>query len=549
MYRWRWWSLFIFLAALALRASGIGNDAYWYDESFTLHIARLPLPQMIAATLGDVHPPLYYLIVSALGHLVGFSETSLRLPSALFSAASCAEVYQLVKGQVGDREGRTASIVMAIAPAFINYGQEGRSYALLALLALVTLRAVLTGKWTRAGLGAAAMMYTHNLSVLYLGVIGLIALSKNWKKAIRAFGGAGLLYLPWLPSAIHQVTTLGQGFWIAPQYPGALPYAALFTTLYVRMPTWLALNAQMFTVGMTALSLWTLRGSWRKLWPLASLAALPPGIMLLVSWLWRPIFLERGLLPSGAALLALWGIALTRWKGSDRAAALMIAAPMALATLFFFYTGPGEFNWRTLGAIIDDNWQSGDFVYHMNVTSWIETDSYLEHASYLYPESNDLSQNLSDATKDAMGIQRVDFDTLTAGHRRVWFLWVNGPLISQREYYFADHVLSSYRVIRRWDLYDLAASHFKLYLLDLSETPGRAAGPGPQSDAANRCGATAAKKPAGVSSSASRIAAGVRQKCVTGPADRLAARSRSDRLGRVARCVTGPAPICRARSL
>lgn len=470
IFRLRRWSLFIFLSALVLRLAGIGLDALWYDESFTLHIARLPLPQMMQAVLGDVHPPLYYLIVWAVGHLAGFNETTLRLPSAVFSAACSVEVFKLVKSVIGDREARTASIIMAIAPAFVSYGQEGRSYALLALLILVTLRAVIDGKWARAGLAAAAVMYTHNLGALYLPFVGLLALARSPRQAIKTFSGSLALYLPWLPSALYQLQTLSQGFWIAPQTIGALPYAALFTTLYVRWPQWAAIHIIMFTTGMTIFSLWTLRSSWRKLLPLLGLAGAPPVVMLLISWLWRPIFLERGLLPSGAALLSLWGIALARWQGPNRRAALAICGPLFVAGLVAFYVMPGEFNWRQFGQIIDQNWQPGDFVYHMNVTSWIETDTYLDHTSYLYPESNDLSQNLSDQTKDALGIERVPFDDLARTHERVWFLWVNGPLISAREYYFASDVLGRYRTIRRWDLYDLATSHFRLYLLDLKET-------------------------------------------------------------------------------
>src|SRR5690606_4950260 len=52
----------LFNAAFLLRFAGIWIPQLWYDENFTLILARLPFDRMIAATAGDVHPPLWYLI-------------------------------------------------------------------------------------------------------------------------------------------------------------------------------------------------------------------------------------------------------------------------------------------------------------------------------------------------------------------------------------------------------------------------------------------------------------------------------------------------------
>src|SRR5690606_16059505 len=52
----------LFILAFALRVVGMWIPQLWYDENFTLILARLPFDRMIAATAGDVHPPLWYLI-------------------------------------------------------------------------------------------------------------------------------------------------------------------------------------------------------------------------------------------------------------------------------------------------------------------------------------------------------------------------------------------------------------------------------------------------------------------------------------------------------
>ena len=60
MTRKSFWT--IFAVAAALRFFMIARAPLWYDENFTLILARLPFEGMIQATAGDVHPPLWYVL-------------------------------------------------------------------------------------------------------------------------------------------------------------------------------------------------------------------------------------------------------------------------------------------------------------------------------------------------------------------------------------------------------------------------------------------------------------------------------------------------------
>ena len=53
----------------------------WYDEFFTLALANLPIPNLIAATMADVHPPLYYLLARLAVVLFGSSPVAARAPA------------------------------------------------------------------------------------------------------------------------------------------------------------------------------------------------------------------------------------------------------------------------------------------------------------------------------------------------------------------------------------------------------------------------------------------------------------------------------------
>jgi len=466
MFRLPFWSLWVCCFALGVSIAGIGNDPLWYDESFTARLARLDLPHMFTAIAGDVHPPLYYMIEWVTGHLFGYSEIALRMPSLVFGVGGVAMLYHTVRSIAGDREGRLASLMWAMMPAGINYAQEARGYSLLVLLVFGGLYAAHKGRWRLLAVIVAAMLLTHNLSVFYSGVIGVVAASKSLGRTIRACFGAGVLYAPWAIVAFQQMQAVRSGFWIAPQTFGAIPYALVYTTLFSRWPPAAAFSVIMLVCGLSAVALWSLRSDFRKLAPLIALVAVPPAAMFAVSAIWKPIFLDRGLLPSGAGMVATWAIALVRMRLPDRLTAAAILAPVMVSGLIGFYGNvSNDFDWTAPARIIRENSQPCDAIYHANVASYIQIDGYYPGHSYLLPEANDLSQSLTDQTKDAAGIRRDTLEHVAASHCRVWFVYVSTPLISDAEYRFSQDTLSSYPTIQRWDLYSTPLATFKLYLL------------------------------------------------------------------------------------
>ncbi|MCB0134971.1 MAG: glycosyltransferase family 39 protein, partial [Caldilineaceae bacterium] len=55
--------LLALLTGFALRLLHLGAESLWYDETVSVHLARQPIPAMIAHTAGDIHPPGYYLLL------------------------------------------------------------------------------------------------------------------------------------------------------------------------------------------------------------------------------------------------------------------------------------------------------------------------------------------------------------------------------------------------------------------------------------------------------------------------------------------------------
>jgi len=66
------------LVAFALRTYLLGATNLWWDEAYSVWLARRPLTELLRTTAFDVHPPLYYVLLRGWMELAGDSEFSLR---------------------------------------------------------------------------------------------------------------------------------------------------------------------------------------------------------------------------------------------------------------------------------------------------------------------------------------------------------------------------------------------------------------------------------------------------------------------------------------
>jgi uncharacterized membrane protein len=449
--------------------AGLGNDALWYDEMFSGQMARLPIAQLLQATAGDVHPPLWYLIEWLSVRLAGNSAAGLRLPSVVLGTYLIYEVYALIKHLAGNGPARASALVISLLPAALNYAQEARMYSLLAVGVFACLRAVLSGKWVRAGLLAAVAMWTHNLAVLYMLPIGLIALWKSPRRALEMAMLAIIGYAPWGVVALNQLRAVGSSYWPMPPTPGGLVEALMYDTLYIRLPGLLVLPGIIGGVVLTAGTLFVLRGNLKRLIPILLLIVLPPLALYGVSVTWRSIWVQRTLLPSGILLASLWGIAFTKLGGRDKLAALALAGPLFGVTLgsYYFWHNPNDYDWRPSVQTIMERWQSCDVIYHINASSYMIMDEYAPGRNVLAPLTADLSQGLSDQTKDAMGMPRAPFGELAKHYCRAWLIDARTPNFDPRQYAVSDGIRAAYPVLATYPTIRGKLAELTIYLIDL----------------------------------------------------------------------------------
>jgi cytochrome b subunit of formate dehydrogenase len=174
----------ILVAGLLLRVREAVRTPFWFDELFTLWMARHPLPEALALLPGDIHPPLPTLLVSLWLAVGGDDPLWLKTLPLLLGMLAVLATYGLAKSMFGRGPALLAAALMALHPTHIYFSQELRGYGLLTLLLLMA--AWSAWRWTETGrirfalawvASAALAFYTHYLGAVVLGLLSLYALA------------------------------------------------------------------------------------------------------------------------------------------------------------------------------------------------------------------------------------------------------------------------------------------------------------------------------------------------------------------------------------
>jgi len=254
--------LLILLLAMGLRFYRLDAQSFWNDEGNAAAAAQRTIPLVLRAAAGDIHPPGYYLLLHFWHGLVGRSEFALRSLSVLCSVLTVALTYRLGRRLAGSGVGLGGALLAALSPLAIYYAQEARMYALLGLLAVASTDALCGLFHVRSPksallayvLTSAAGMYTHYAFPFVLVVHNLLFAgwwltrgrrgAGRWRRLLSWAGvqaAIGLLFLPWLPTALRAVTTwpsAGRGYELGPALRDVFRVLTVGTTLELDAARW-----------------------------------------------------------------------------------------------------------------------------------------------------------------------------------------------------------------------------------------------------------------------------------------------------------------------
>jgi hypothetical protein len=435
------WLVILFVSCGLIRLGSVFLAPAWYDESFTLLLSRLDLRSMLLAAFGDVHPPLWYLIVWPLGQLHA-PIWALRLPSVLFSLAAMALYWQVLQELKQPAHVQAvALLLMTVMPAQLVYAMEARMYALLEMLVLGGLLAVLRKRWGWLSVCGILMLYTQYYGIFYLSSLCLAGALLYGRKHLAAIFYAGalaaFLFLPWVIGVmLPQMGGLSGAYWMQLTGPGMV--LRYFWQAVFMAPQNAVAQIPLMLGGFAwiALGLVYAVRRWSRSTAVVVLMAFGPLLLaVLVSLVWQPVLHYRPLFALTPFVYLLMA-GLVEWLFDENrlnlrralyAACYVLPILLIPAVQVYLYAYGNKLpNSAGEMAYVAGHWQAGDIVYHYQDDTWINStpDSTLTH--YMAPECAHSLGGLSARTRRALGVQIRPLEQID--HRRAWVIWSDSPL-------------------------------------------------------------------------------------------------------------------------
>lgn len=347
----------IFIAAVFERCVGVAADYVTRDEAFSWRLIHYSLPEMLSRAAEDVHPPLYYLALKGWSTLFGRSMVSLRCMSILLAVGTIPLLMATVReacdlscrghnesAKVGNAGAMLAAALFAVHTSQVYPARDARMYSLGVFLAVLSswllLRSLCSDRvvfkwWLAYGIAVGAFCHTHNFAFFTIAGQCVFVLGDSIRQAASGRRGvasrqalgfvfAGMvalvIYLPWVPSLLHQIHEVSESYWIpAVTGPETLRVLASWgggaaTISYEGgsgFVTGLDMGVWLFAIVLLVIATFAIRH--RGMWLFLLQAAVPWGLSLGISVLGdRPIFHERYLIFAQVFLLGLWGVMFER---------------------------------------------------------------------------------------------------------------------------------------------------------------------------------------------------------------------------------------------
>ncbi len=394
----------IVLLGLGVRLFRLGADSIWYDEGVSLYLANLNIPALLAHTAGDIHPPLYYIVLHFWLTLAGHSQFAAAFFSLFFGILLIVSTFVVARRLLGGSVAVLAALLAALSPYHLWYSQEMRMYTLGALLGLLSfyflMKALIVSHdqkpgnterafWISYIVCAALGLYTLYYFAFLLLFENLAALAwlvaqrrdvghtgdASAKRWMAAQAAVLVLYLPWLPVAWQQVTQ--------PPVPAWRGFASLSSIVG---DSWAALSlGQSVAIGVVApvlvlvgllcaAALWERQGR-RATLLLIGYTFVPVFLIYLIS-LWTPLFHVRYVFLYAPAFSIVLAQGLHVVRRHSAAVAVLAAAVILLtsarsAQSYFYDPGYAPDDHRSAVRWIADRIEPGDAV--------------LINAGYAYP--------------------------------------------------------------------------------------------------------------------------------------------------------------------
>ena len=312
----------ICIVALSLRLVGLGSEYFWYDESYSVAVSGCDYYRMFQYLTADVHPPLFYILVHIYMAVKPLATIFyLRLFPLFWSMASLIVLYFLVSRFLSSRVALISSVLFAVSNFMVYYAQEVRMYSLLTFISLLSsymlLHALQKNMKPLLFLGYmianALGLYTHYHYIFFLlsHFVFIVYLTFQVRRAhlltlwLISCAGSFLLFVPWLKYLFMQAGSERIGWLKTPSlfdlagfFAVQIPFFGLTRSFLAFIP-----GSVMFLFLAYALikhlrmkPLLERKYDFHFIMLNVIQLVIPPLIVFVISFVFRPLFHERFLI-------------------------------------------------------------------------------------------------------------------------------------------------------------------------------------------------------------------------------------------------------------
>jgi mannosyltransferase len=241
----RWLVVGVVLAVLLavsayMRTVEIGGTLWW-GEANAIGIAGQSFGGVLHATYVDGGAPLYYLLLHFWTNAIGTTPGAARDLSLVLALACIPLGGWAGWSLAGERGAFYGAVLFAFSSILTAYGQQAQPYALLVLLGLLASTAFVHAfvfrrrgyLWLFVGAVVAAL-YTQGSTGLYLFgaaaalgvVIGCAPAAERRaiaRDAVLCAAAITILFSPWIPATVHQISHATSPWHYAPVLQSYLP--------------------------------------------------------------------------------------------------------------------------------------------------------------------------------------------------------------------------------------------------------------------------------------------------------------------------------------
>jgi mannosyltransferase len=442
----------ILLLGLILRLICIQTRGIWYDDAFSIFLARQTLPAITTGTAADTMPPLSYILLHywmELGKAIWF----IRLFNVLLGLVVSWLAFLFGKELADQKTGWLFAFLVTISPFQIFHAQEVRMYILLEL-GLIGSSLMIYKIWKKPKatslywLGyvffGLIALYSHNLAIFTLFFVDFFFLLKRKFALLSRIILAQIVmmigFLPWLIMVPGQIQKIQTAFW-TPR-PGLVEVVQAMDTLlgFLPQPTWLIAVLTILGLQAVLMVFWL---GWKHRYEdqvqfLVTLVIIPSVLLFMASYLIRPVYVPRALIASGIGFYGLVAYFLGQVEGekvngktkTDPApwiimGILMILSIFSLPNQYLYDEFPRS-RFDTLSKTLAKACpEQSCLVLHDNKLSFFPTMVYqfTNNQKYLAEPPNTFNDTLAIQSQKAMNqLAQPDVATAVAGSNQVYFV-------------------------------------------------------------------------------------------------------------------------------